>query len=80
MPCQGGKLSNHPKPVKSPTSKRTQKMMAQAMRFSGCHRCLMLPQQRRLRANRARSACVIEIILLKFHDVHNITLKDVSIL
>ena len=50
------------KPVKSPTSKRTQKMMTQAIRFSGCHRCLMLPQQRRLRANRARSACVIQII------------------
>ena len=42
-PCQGAKLSRHPKAVKSPTAKATQKMRTQAFRCLGCRRCLMLP-------------------------------------
>ena len=49
-----GKLSSHQKPVKSPTARTTQKMKTQPFRYSGCLSYLMLPQERRLRANRAR--------------------------
>jgi len=43
VPCQGAKLSSHPKAVKSPTTKATQKMRTQVFRCLGCRRCLMLP-------------------------------------
>ena len=36
VPCQGEKLSSHPKTVKSLTGKATQKMRTQAFRFLGC--------------------------------------------